>query len=214
MNTGSINWTSILIYLAVFGAGYLFAFLDRRVTGAMKNKKKPEKEVRFIEEQSTFSITANDQQPMQIKLDGARITRPEDVTPEQRRRLVGLLTQLRPWLDASPVSAPAQAPRQSQTVEAAKPAPKSPEPTKKAAAAEPPPPATSIVGQIDEVLKRRTLGTPLEGKVRLSESSDGGVVVWAGGKHYDGIDALPDAEMQAAIRAAITEWEKGPQEKK
>jgi hypothetical protein len=69
-------------------------------------------------------------------------------------------------------------------------------------------PATSIVGQIDSVLQERLAGTPLEERgIFLSQSPDGGVMVYVGLTKYMAIDDVPDADIKAAIRAAITEWE-------
>ena len=69
-------------------------------------------------------------------------------------------------------------------------------------------PATSIVGQIDSVLQERLAGTPLQERgVFLAQSPDGGVMVYVGLTKYMAIDDVPDAEVKAAIRTAITEWE-------
>jgi hypothetical protein len=69
-------------------------------------------------------------------------------------------------------------------------------------------PATSIVGQIDSVLQEQIAGTPLEERgVFLAQSPDGGVMVYVGLTKYMAIDDVPDAEIKAAIRAAITVWE-------
>jgi hypothetical protein len=68
--------------------------------------------------------------------------------------------------------------------------------------------ATSIVGQIDSVLQERLAGTPLDERgIFLTESPDGGVMVYVGLTKYMAIDDVPDAEIKAAIRGAITEWE-------
>jgi hypothetical protein len=51
-------------------------------------------------------------------------------------------------------------------------------------------------------------GTPLEARgVFLSQSPEGGVIVYVGLTRYNGLDDVPDAEIKAAIRAAISEWE-------
>lgn len=69
-------------------------------------------------------------------------------------------------------------------------------------------PAGSIVTQIDSVLQTRLVGTPLEDRgVFLTQSPEGGVMVYVGLTKYAGIDDVPDPEIKAAIRAAITEWE-------
>lgn len=69
-------------------------------------------------------------------------------------------------------------------------------------------PANSIVGQIDTILQSRLAGTHLEGRgIFLAQSPDGGVAVFIGLTRYSGIDDVPDPEIKAAIRAAISEWE-------
>jgi hypothetical protein len=69
-------------------------------------------------------------------------------------------------------------------------------------------PANSIVSQIDSVLQARLEGTPLQERgIFLTQSPEGGVMVYVGLTRYSGIDEVPDPEIKAAIRAAITEWE-------
>ena len=69
-------------------------------------------------------------------------------------------------------------------------------------------PATSIVGQIDSILQARLAGTHLEERgIFLTQSPEGGVNVYVGLARYNAIDDVPDAEIKAAIRAAISEWE-------
>ena len=69
-------------------------------------------------------------------------------------------------------------------------------------------PASSIVGQIDSILQARLAGTPLEERgIFLAQSQEGGVIVYVGLTRYNGIDDVPDPEIKAAIRGAISEWE-------
>ena len=69
-------------------------------------------------------------------------------------------------------------------------------------------PANSIVSQIDSVLQARLEGTPLgERGIFLTQSAEGGVNVYVGLTRYSGVDDVPDPEIKAAIRAAISEWE-------
>jgi len=67
----------------------------------------------------------------------------------------------------------------------------------------------SIVGMIDDVLQTKIPGTKFAGMgVRLEEGALGEVIVYVGASRYSGIDAVPDPEVQALIRSAITDWEK------
>jgi hypothetical protein len=57
-------------------------------------------------------------------------------------------------------------------------------------------------------LQARIAGSSLEDRgVFLAQSAEGGVMVYVGLTKYAGIDDVPDPEIKAAIRAAITEWE-------
>ena len=70
-------------------------------------------------------------------------------------------------------------------------------------------PATSMVGQINEILQLRIANTNLAAKgVVMIESPSGGVFVYVGMDKYEGVDAVPGEEIKAAIRSAIAEWEK------
>ena len=69
-------------------------------------------------------------------------------------------------------------------------------------------PAGSIVSQIDSILQALLEGTPLDERgIFLAQSPEGGVMVYVGLTKYMGIEDVPDPEIKAAIRAAITEWE-------
>jgi hypothetical protein len=73
----------------------------------------------------------------------------------------------------------------------------------------PPPPTMSFVEQIDKILHKNILGTPLEKRyIRLLEDPSAGVIVKVDHESFIGVDAVPDSEVRAAIRAAVTQWEK------
>ncbi len=167
-----------------------------------------------------------------LDLDGTRVD-PLALVPEQRKRLIEMLGLVRPWLEGKPASAPMPASTASvpastpstllsrlqsvaastQSVPPAPPPPAPPQPgaSKPATIAQedrPAAPANSIVAQIDTVLQARLAGTPLaERGIFLTQSPQGGVIVYVGLTRYEGIDEVPDPEVKAAIRAAITEWE-------
>ncbi len=68
----------------------------------------------------------------------------------------------------------------------------------------------SIVMQIDDILQTKIAGTPLESQgIRLVELPSKDLVVMVGLTQYEGVDAVPDPEIQKLIREAAADWEKG-----
>lgn len=228
-----MNW-SIVAWLAAIVFVYIFGLIEGRGQG---------KKMRIAEEQSAKKeippapprtaeptiITVDDPGMLRIKtenglltldLDGTRVDT-SALTVDQRKRLIEMLTLIRPWIEGKPVPAAAQpqtpppppAPVVPPPVSVTPPQPVISQPSlaKSSTIAKedrPSAPATSIVGQIDSVLQERLAGTPLESRgVFLAQSPDGGVMVYVGLTKYMGIDEVPDAEIKAAIRAAITDWE-------
>ncbi len=140
-----------------------------------------------------------------LEMDGVMLNA-KNISPEQKRRLVELMTAMRPWVEGGqtpaaapptplmPVSPKEAAPRPLQPL-------KKPEPEK-------PISSLSIVQQIDTVLQERVLGTPFEKSgVRLQESAQGDVEVYVGLQKFDSIEEVPDETIKKIIRAAIAEWE-------
>jgi hypothetical protein len=184
---------------------------------------------------ATVSVEVDDPGLMRIKnengyltldLDGTRVDT-SSLSSDQRKRLIEMLNFIRPWLESKPAPAPPTmtSPTLSQpaSVADARPgtpvvsAPATPQPgaqTQDRSAAStaksdrPAAPTSSIVGQIDSILQEHLVGTPLEGRgIFLAQSPEGGVNVYVGLTRYDGVDDVPDPEIKAAIRAAISEWE-------
>ena len=156
----------------------------------------------------------------QLDLDNQRV----EVAPLaelNRKRLLVLLNVMRPWIEGKAAAQPA-------------PAPPAPEPRLMPRPMTPPPPApsvpasvqpaapvnavkkdekpaapTTIVGQIDEILQGMLASTPLVQRgIRLTESPEGGVVVWVGLTKFAGVGEVTDPEVKAIIQAAIRAWEK------
>ncbi|MDD2920969.1 MAG: hypothetical protein PHQ36_01675 [Anaerolineales bacterium] len=160
----------------------------------------------------------NEQGRYALEMDGMSIG--GALTPDKKKRLIELLTAIRPYLEGSlppqPAPAPA-APRPAPTVVSA-PVVQTPPPA--AVVVDAPKPAAkiddkktmaalSIVAQIDSVLQARLINTPLDKRgIRVYESPEGGVQVEVGLEKFETIDDVTDPEVKAVIRAAVAEWEK------
>lgn len=220
------------IGLAAMFFGYGFGLFEGRGQGYKKRKKEEASDpsLRPVIQPApapppTPASPANDHTLLRLSLDatehtcldmdGQRVDTSR-MEPQQRKRLIDLMVLMRPWIESGPVaprSQPSQAP-----APAAPPRPvATPPPGPPPAAATPPPGTateatsapTTMVGQIDAILQSRLVGTPLATRgIRLVESMQGGAMVMVGLTRYPGVGDVPDPEVQAAIRAAIAEWEK------
>ena len=227
-----MNW-SILVWIVIVISVYIYGLFEGRGQGkkmriAEEAQAKKDTPPAPIKPATPTIINVDDPGLMRIKsengfltldLDGARVDT-SALSADQRKRLIEMLTLIRPWLEGKPAPAPAMT-----TPPPPQPKPVSPTPTNAptpqtplqpiaqtpaiiAKEDRPSAPATSIVGQIDSVLQERLTGTSLQERgVFLAQSPDGGVMVYVGLTKYMSVDDVPDAEIKAAIRAAITEWE-------
>lgn len=143
-----------------------------------------------------------------LEMDGALIT--DALSSDKKKRLIELITVFRPYLEGGqPSQASPQpiAPTQTPPV----PAPVQQEvsqPALKKTDAEKSISSLSIVGQIDTVLQKRLMNSPLaRNGIRLQDSLLGGVEVYVGARKFESIDDVPDEAIKVEIRAAIAEWE-------
>ena len=231
------NW-SILGWIAGLLFFSLFCFFEGRNQGHKKNKAEEAEQKKEAPEAKPVTVKVDDPGLLRIKnedglltldLDGSRVDT-SALTGEHRKRLIEMLTVMRPWLEGKPVQAPAAMPvspppqPKPTPVVSTPPPPRlaidpiasrpisepisTPRPTTVAKEDRPVSAPTSIVGQIDQILQTRIVGTSLEDRgVFLTQSPEGGVMVYIGLTKYLSIDDVPDAEIKAAIRAAIAEWE-------
>jgi cell division protein FtsN len=242
------NW-SILVWIAGLIFVYIFGLYEGRSQGYKKRKAEEEQQKKDkpapSPEIKTETVTVDDPGLLRVKnenglfvldLDGTRVN-PISLSPDQRKRLIDMLSIMRPWLEgqsgpAPAPSAPRVQPRSTSVSDrletfaggpseskpapvqsASRPSPSVPQPTAPrpstiAKEDRPSVPANSIVSQIDSVLQARLEGTALaERGIFLTQSPEGGVNVYVGLTRYNGIEDVPDPDIKAAIRAAISEWE-------
>jgi hypothetical protein len=217
------------IAIATMFFGYFFGLLEGRGQGYKRGRKEggQDRQEPLTRSAATFAEPRTERPPGLLVLELDQADRPRlhidgnevdvhQVATEQRRRLIDLMLMLKPWVD--PAGAPA-----SNRPSARPPSPavatenQSGGGVRGMPASTPGAPETtatptahlSLVTQIDTILQGHMAGTRLAGKgIRLAESLQGGAIVFVGTQQYDGVDKVPDPEIQAAIRGAIAEWEK------
>lgn len=219
------NW-SILGWIAGLIFVYVFGIFEGRSQGRKKRIAEEELEKQEkkpaptpapvkVDDPGLLRIK-NENGVMTLDLDGERVNSTA-LNAEQRKRLIEMLNVMRPWLEGKPASVPVPTnpPPQKpipvstpsappQAVPATRPTPSIPIKKKD----EPETIPTSIVGQINMVLQKNIVNTPLASRgISLMESVTGGVNVYIGVQRYEILDDVPDDEIKAAIRAAIKEWE-------
>ena len=169
---------------------------------------------------SLLKLKSEDGFRVQIEMDGQPLTAP--LTPDRKKRLIELLTHIRPWLEgataapqaAQPISRPIQTP--PVTAPIPQPAPElkpipatlTLNPQKPKLSPEQEFKLLSMVKQIDFVLQKRIAGTPLESLgIHLNDTLHGGLEVQIGSQKFETLDDVPDENIKSAIRGAISEWE-------
>ena len=194
-----IPWTTI-IWLGIAVSVYIYGIYEGRSQGYKKRKAEEEQERREKPAMPPVTVKLDDPGLMRIKnengylaldLDGVR-TDTTSLTADQRKRLIEMLSLVRPWLEGRAAPAPAAPPppppqpKAGTSTQAASTS-QSPQPIAREAAApvtaktgsaekdeRAAPPAVGIVGQIELILQARLMGTPLEGRgIHLSNSPQG-----------------------------------------
>lgn len=230
---------SIAFAIGLMFFGYFFGLFEGRGQGYKRRKEEEaeEKETEPVveepvpaapaippDETQVLGVSRHQNGQLLLILDGER-TESATLSVEQRKRLIEILTWIRPWLEAPkparaasvpPPTPPRPAPPSqaaSSTLATSNPVPAAPPrpvpaPSQVGDENAPAASAGSIVAQIDSILQARIAGTPLGEKgIRLQDSPDGGVLVWVGIDKFQGVEEVPDEQIRAAIRAAIAQWE-------
>ena len=222
------------ISLTLMFFGYFFGLFEGRGQGAKKYKAEEERNKATSglvveplpppsppvapEKNNLLALSLNERNQPQLKLDGQRVDASQ-LSPDQRKRLIDLMLMMRPWIETGPgqkqvTSAPSIQPGPRPAVVTPVPPVMTQTPPKIVGPIPAPlpvaePALTSMVAQIDAILQARLIGTPLEEiGIRLIESAKGDPIVLVGDKSYTGVGDVGDPAVQAALRAAIAEWER------
>ncbi len=227
--------TTILLALVCIAIGFMLSaliFSLRREkaesrTSAKKEAGLAKKAVRLTRDRRNESLV--------VEMDGTIIKSAADLRTEQRQRLVLASSDLRTWLGIFPTepkptetTADPFLPYESESgmreegvpewLSKADSAPETERPslnpfkifTQAIQESETSIPTKSIAAQIDEILQEKLINTPLEERgIRLIEKPGQGIAVMVGLDSYDSVEAVPEALVQAVIREAVAEWEKG-----
>ncbi len=218
------NLTTLGILVAVWMVGYLLGLLEAAIKNERQAAKKAEKEETApsdtaekaaddsvlppeILEPEVLTVYQRISGALKLRLEGEVIEYSDDLSKEQKEKLIALVVALRPWLETEK--------KKKQTKAAPPPPPKKPHKTV-SVPVEPPPAASadvktaglSIVDQIDRILQVKLEDSPLGQRgIRLRSSLGGGLLIQVGLDEYEWVEDIPEQEIQAIIREAIAEWE-------
>jgi hypothetical protein len=207
-----MDWITILLLLVFAGLGIASGMLIQHARDRHQPQPPPppepimteitEREDSLPGDVETTRLGRSRSGDLWLEMDGKRVRGGEALLSEQRRRLVRLVLDLRPWLEKIPPNEgfPFAMPRSGMEV-----SPGEPELNKKV----PTEPAKGIVEQIEDILQARLAESPLkERDIHLLTGRNGVVLIKDGTNTYEGLDSVADPEVQAFIRQAVAEWEK------
>jgi hypothetical protein len=217
-----MDTTALFLFLVFFVLGYA---VREFIGGSKKDKSQQDSKGDTV-----LKYWLDEHKVQHVEMEGEEVSI-TDATSEQRKRLADLLKVLQKWAGeekpqpvapAVPISAAAAvavSTTESPQVVVAEPK----EATKPridlakgaqmffsenvSRKVEPKP--KTIVGMIDEVLQKKLETSPLQSKkISLEDGSHGEVIVVVDADRYEGVDQVPDPQVQAIIRESIAEWDR------
>ncbi len=218
---GLSTTTTIFLFIVCLCGGIIIGAMFGRMKKAPpdqpEERPKPDSTAKDLARPGETEILRawrDEQEKIWLEMDGQRLENKDALEAGQKEKLLKMVLELRPWLEAAPTPAPS--PQVQEAPSLAKPvsrpsifSPRPPAAEKKANEEKPQVNLKSIVEQIDDVLQEKLAGTVFASqKIRLLEGSGGEVQVQIGPQKYAGIEAVPNPEIQALIRQAVAEWEK------
>jgi hypothetical protein len=233
---GQFSQGQMFIILIVFAVGFLIGAAIAWIL-AGRDKNKDEEPQLTPEQHTWLSLREQYQEKaslwlqrstgkLVVRVDGQMLERQDQLSDLQRKNLNASLKEWVGWMGfpAAPASAepgvkasvsrPTQPSPAAIELPAGRPAPEVKPVDAPAAFTDQAPAAPtgnkpkSIVEQIDEILQTKVKNSPgMQKAVKLVEDPREGVVVWVGLDHFAGVDAVPDPEVKALLKAAAAEWE-------
>jgi hypothetical protein len=216
-----MDTTALFLFLVFFVLGYAVREL---IGGSKKDKAQQDSKGDTI-----LRFWLDEQKVQHVELEGEEVSI-TDAASEQRKRLADLLKVLQKWAGeekpqpAAPVVPIAAAAAASTTTESPLVVVAEPKEATKpridlakgaqmffsenvSRKVEPKP--KTIVGMIDEVLQKKLETSPLQSKkISLEDGPHGEVIVLVDADRYEGVDQVPDPQVQAIIRESIAEWDR------
>jgi len=100
--------SNLFVLIGAVILGYVIGMIDSRITAKIRKPKEEEPKIQIVEKvveveklveaPSVFSVNFDGNRPV-VKLDGQEVEY-YDFSHEQRKRLIDILTYIRPWIDA------------------------------------------------------------------------------------------------------------------
>lgn len=220
------DWGKIILWIAIWGVGYVLGLAERAVKNKVKVKKS-EEEIKFlkaqvdsfqpvqeISEPTSLSVFERENGALELRLDGEMLEHKSDLDSVKRARLLKLVIALRPWLDAVKTEKKPVPPSiTSTTAQSVVSRPMtSPLGIKESPVAERVSKDLSyahlnIAEQIDRILQEKLEGHPLEKRgISLHTAPSGGLLIRIGLNKYETIEKIPDKDIQQIIFEARDEW--------
>lgn len=141
-----------------------------------------------------------------LEMDDTRLNDREMLSPEQHRRLVNFLIDLRPWLDKGAGGKEPPINRDNQATVSVSPA-REETPLQPGISSS----SVSMLVQIEALLQVKLAASPYQDReIHLLEGAGGQVFVMVDQNRFEGIEAVPEAGIRELIRQAVADWENLP----
>jgi hypothetical protein len=198
-----MNPTSTIIFGLIFIAiGFLIGLLISNWRAKPAGEDSEGKSSPYVRRGGVYVWRDALSQRLMIQMDGNVYRNPGELNGEQRLRLAHLVGEANAWMPPKVSQPLAVGLDPSISGSVAQPLPDNIDKSKVDL------PQQSIAAQIDEILQKKLVETPLAGRgIKLVELPGQGMVVMVGLEKYSDLTLVPDEEVRAMITEAVAEWE-------